>query len=80
MNLTFCAEETGQSEGRRDSMAYFLRKVSSLALQHLTNVYLLSIYYTQGSVVGLGNMVVNKTDKRLFFTELGEDSNEIINT
>lgn len=80
MNLTFCAEETAQSEGRRDSMAYFLRKVSSLALQHLTNVYLLSIYYTQGSVVGLGNMVVNKTDKRLFFTELGEDSNEIINT
>lgn len=60
-------------------MACFLRKVSSLALQHLTNVCLLSIYYTQGSVVGLGNMAVNKIDKPLFFTELGEDNNETIN-
>lgn len=60
-------------------MAYFLSKVSSLALQHLTNVCLLSIYYAQGSVVGLGNMAVNKIDKPLFFTELGEDNNETIN-
>lgn len=51
-------------------MAYFWGKVSSLALQHLTNIYLLSIYDMRDSTVGVGNMVVKKLDELLFLQNL----------
>lgn len=53
------------------SRGVFQGKVRSSAIQHLADIYLLSIYYMLGSVAGTGDTVMDEINKFLFLQSLG---------